>query len=114
MRISDWSSDVCSSDLGAIPYPGDDNEADADRAGEEQPLGTQEHAGGHRRHQDPEPPTPAGFLHEAHPGEDGQASAGGAGDRKSVGYGKSVAVRVDLGGRRSLKKKKTTHPQTYT
>src|SRR3546814_17687136 len=28
-------------------------------------------------------------------------------DRKSVGAGKSVAVRVDLGGRRNSKKKKT-------
>src|SRR3546814_19317281 len=27
------------------------------------------------------------------------------GDRKSVGSGKSVSVRVDLGGRRSIKKK---------
>src|SRR3546814_17519493 len=27
-------------------------------------------------------------------------------DRKSVGWGKSVAVRVDLGGRRIIKKKK--------
>src|SRR3546814_14333171 len=27
-------------------------------------------------------------------------------DRKSVGEGKSVSVRVDLGGRRSMKKKK--------
>src|SRR3546814_20897738 len=29
-----------------------------------------------------------------------------AGDRKSVGEGKGVAVRVDLGGRRILKKQK--------
>src|SRR3546814_13047540 len=28
------------------------------------------------------------------------------GDRKSVGQGKSVSVRVDLGGRRSIKQKK--------
>src|SRR3546814_15401507 len=27
-------------------------------------------------------------------------------DRKSVGWGRSVSVRVDLGGRRSIKKKK--------
>src|SRR3546814_11795510 len=39
---------------------------------------------------------------------------GGAisGDRKSVVSGKSVAVRVDLGGRRSLNKKKTTNQKT--
>src|SRR3546814_19608091 len=30
------------------------------------------------------------------------------GDRKSVGEGKSVSVRVDLGGRRIIKKKKNT------
>src|SRR3546814_13279450 len=30
------------------------------------------------------------------------------GDRKSVVYGKSVSVRLDLGGRRILKKKKKT------
>src|SRR3546814_15340872 len=36
---------------------------------------------------------------------DGTAAAGP--DRKSVVEGKSVSVRVDLGGRRSIKKKKT-------
>src|SRR3546814_18156617 len=35
--------------------------------------------------------------------EDGKGSCG---DRKSVVEGKSVSVRVDLGGRRSIKKKK--------
>src|SRR3546814_19184551 len=33
------------------------------------------------------------------------------GDRKSVVEGKSVSVRVDLGGRRIIKKKKKTHKQ---
>src|SRR3546814_12043397 len=40
----------------------------------------------------------------AHPAE---ARPGRAADRKSVVEGKSVSVRVDLGGRRILKKKKT-------
>src|SRR3546814_17194329 len=31
------------------------------------------------------------------------------GDRKSVVWGKSVSVRVDLGGRRSIKKKQADH-----
>src|SRR3546814_20160050 len=31
-----------------------------------------------------------------------------SGDRKSVGSGKSVSVRVDLGGRRIIKKQKNT------
>src|SRR3546814_15862621 len=34
-----------------------------------------------------------------------QADAGGEGDRKSVGPGKGVSVRVDLGGSRIIKKK---------
>src|SRR3546814_11354260 len=36
----------------------------------------------------------------------GSAGRGLAGDRKSVVEGKSVSVRVDLGGLRSIKKKK--------
>src|SRR3546814_16551190 len=34
-------------------------------------------------------------------------------DRKSVVSGKSVSVRVDFGGRRLIKKKKTTKTQKY-
>src|SRR3546814_11707804 len=34
-------------------------------------------------------------------------------DRKSVGEGKSVSVRVDLGGRRSIKKKDTRNINKY-
>src|SRR3546814_11928866 len=34
-------------------------------------------------------------------------------DRKSVGSGKRVSVRVDLGGRRLLKKKPTTHTPNH-
>src|SRR3546814_14769022 len=37
---------------------------------------------------------------------DGIVMAGEGTDRKSVGEGKSVSVRVDLGGRRLIKKKK--------
>src|SRR3546814_12308580 len=36
----------------------------------------------------------------------------GAADRKSVVSGKSVSVRVDLGGRRSIKKKKKNESTT--
>src|SRR3546814_20042890 len=100
MRISDWSSDVCSSDLdararthAARPRP---PEVHLERQGPpppEGPLGA------------PEP------LHlPAAPEEPGGAGEGGAGgerrDRKSVVKGKSVSVRVDLGGRRIIKKKK--------
>src|SRR3546814_12959757 len=40
------------------------------------------------------------------PGAAARQGAGRAGDRKSVVEGKSVSVRVDLGGRRTLNKKK--------
>src|SRR3546814_20330014 len=36
------------------------------------------------------------------------------GDRKSVGEGKGVSVRVDLGGRRIIKKKTKTNKKTAT
>src|SRR3546814_1628577 len=71
MRISDWSSDVCSSDL----------------YNEEEALGKS-------------------FAHFV--GADGfeQTTAMlNRKDRKSVVLGKSVSVRVDLGGRRIIKKK---------
>src|SRR3546814_18203187 len=92
MRISDWSSDVCSSDLrfllavrcrfaGARTQyrPGDEP-----RAGE--PCAFR--------------PRYLRSEHRVRPGR-------GCADRKSVVSGKSVSVRVDLGGRRIIKKKKT-------
>src|SRR3546814_6391385 len=80
MRISDWSSDVCSSDLGVRfrppPPPGLAGEV-ALVAEPTKPLGCRLRG--------------AGFdsvrLHHS-------------ADRKSVVSGKSVSVRVDLGGRR--------------
>src|SRR3546814_14431546 len=46
------------------------------------------------------------------------ARSSGSGDRKSVAQGKRVSVRVDLGGRRIIKKKKTLKyvmsPARYT
>src|SRR3546814_17200001 len=124
MRISDWSSDVCSSDLGGpnwrvpVPY-----------------LPT----GGLRRFRKGKaadikgqrPAIAVGKVFETrhrralkalrnHLIEREQATLARArrvresnrwrieprGDRKSVGEGKSVSVRVDLGGRRLIKKKK--------
>src|SRR3546814_10994728 len=123
MRISDWSSDVCSSDLELHPVAG---------IGErriEQPLrGAGDRGGAHERGemQTRGIPVDADFLRA----DDGQRTgrrrlalsareqdrAGrgrfarlreqiARGDRKSVVWGKSVSVRVDLGGRRSIKKK---------
>src|SRR3546814_14161379 len=98
MRISDWSSDVCSSDLprrrcrgtapgdrrrtgGGSPYRARGAYADADR----RPWRCGEWT----------PPSPDLRL-----------------DRKSVVSGKSVSVRVDLGGRRIIKKHTKTSTST--
>src|SRR3546814_16999594 len=97
MRISDWSSDVCSSDLrhrlGLAPAPDQDSRFLARATNTDLTLGqelsilaiamlTSKSASG---------VTSAGFIPLA--------------DRKSVVSGKSVSVRVDLSGRRIIKTK---------
>src|SRR3546814_4802457 len=67
MRISDWSSDVCSSDLRPAPEGG-------------------------------RPSSPARIASPS------PSSQSGRSEERRVG--KSVSVRVDLGGRRIIKKKK--------
>src|SRR3546814_6844546 len=94
MRISDWSSDVCSSDLRlpadhATDTPPDDPPAPA--------VPSQGAPDGTPVAQKPATGPVAG---RRRPG-----GAGVAGDRKSVVEGKRVSVRVDLGGRRVIKKK---------
>src|SRR3546814_10957272 len=76
MRISDWSSDVCSSDLPHA-HVGDD------------------HGGGAhpRRH------GRAAQAHDPLRLGGGRRTGVARQDRKSVVKGKSVSVRVDLGGR---------------
>src|SRR3546814_1956489 len=86
MRISDWSSDVCSSDLHESVFRevgGLEPESAADVARDDAKLGF-------------------GNVEDVLR----QFGARGMGDRKSVVYGKSVSVRVDLGGRRIIKKNK--------
>src|SRR3546814_14358675 len=99
MRISDWSSDVCSSDLG-----GDRHRSAPDHRGRRLVVG-RGRAGGLRPHRG---------QHRA-PGLRGRRAPqtepamsirfGVSPDRKSVVEGKSVYVRVNIGGRRILKKK---------
>src|SRR3546814_9278898 len=121
MRISDWSSDVCSSDLqrGRIGIGHDAFlQAEIIRAA---PRGAAGHwrrlyaglANGARGRagqtkETPRPalptPPPARSFRHARPPASGR---GRRRDRKSVVSGKSVAVRVDIGGRRIIKKKKT-------
>src|SRR3546814_15990900 len=97
MRISDWSSDVCSSDLQVVKRHAiarsmdagiDDIAADnADRARQ-----TIKKAG------------MIGCVDR----DQGCAAIGiDMGERKSVVSGKGVSVRVDLGGRRIITKTKT-------
>src|SRR3546814_13389406 len=120
MRINDWSSDVCSSDLfdeaaakagaamtdlaeyvGSQPGTADGYVLGAEtfakmiltNEGVDTPLAELERIGRAdlKRNQDALKAACATYA---------------AGDRKSVVEGKSVSVRVDLGGRRHIKKKK--------
>src|SRR3546814_15918523 len=102
MRISDWSSDVCSSDLpagGRDPVLPADVRAAPGLAGDcpRLPIGTEDPA----LAGPPDPPAAGVRRHDRRL------------DRKSVVYGTSVSVRVDLGGRRILKKQ-TAPPPTHT
>src|SRR3546814_14323184 len=103
MRISDWSSDVCSSDLLVIPSFGQDH-AVGDNLDLAAIVGRED------------APSLA-ILHVSvdHGGRDASvpkciSNVNGMSDsrtdRKSVVKGKSGSVRVDLGGRRIIKKKK--------
>src|SRR3546814_11801630 len=116
MRISDWSSDVCSSDLqravvGRQPRRASNRlqpqqlgegrfhqRVDVVAIGDLQAGGRaeileQQEAGFDVARQDARHTHVAGFQQ----------------DRKSVVSGKSVSVRVDLGGRRIIKKTNTYH-----
>src|SRR3546814_20203697 len=117
MRISDWSSDVCSSDLrdGLAGRVGDELAADFPRRVGRPVVQARELRARFR----------VGVLDAqraaavAHDHRDQALAlvetehARGFRDRKSVVSGKSVSVRVDLGGRRILKKKRA-HKTTET
>src|SRR3546814_20520068 len=114
LRISDWSSDVCSSDLAfdqQIIAPGESRGiaavGEAGRSRQVAAEGVEQAEGGVRRRL-------AGIEGEALAlGEvDGmnarfrcRSQRAGHGDRKRVVWGKSVSVRVDLGVRRHIEKK---------
>src|SRR3546814_21116800 len=103
MRISDWSSDVCSSDLGRNRWFWSPVRAAPSPEGARPGFGY-----GRSRHQ-----AAAGFRVAApryggyRPG--GHERERHTGDRKSVVSGKRVSVRVDLVGRRIIKNKKSTY-----
>src|SRR3546814_13972985 len=120
MRISDWSSDVCSSDLAAaLPAP----RRDGGRGwsfGREELHGDRRHdcacAGRHALRLSRGVPDLAARCHDVTRCRSGgnysrlaRGHGGGSGrDRKSVVSGKSVSVRVDLGCCRIIKQKKNS------
>src|SRR3546814_19993835 len=114
MRISDWSSDVCSSDLDTL---GPDSAYG--RRLRHVPAGRGQSGRAARRRVWCFPLLPS-FLRQFDPNPGRRFSAFEAGlrkagliidysDRKSVVKGKSVSVRVDLGGRRIIKTKIQTN-----
>src|SRR3546814_13531547 len=124
MRISDWSSDVCSSDLllrkqegaalirhgfGAVRQ----NAVDRERLGDRflpdiaDPFGKLvRHAQLFRREGDLDAAVGDDLIRHVLTIDSAKLRAG-LEDRKSVVEGKSVSVRVDLGGSRIINKKKT-------
>src|SRR3546814_17433366 len=112
MRISDWSSDVCSSDLGAL----------MEDAGSQHRIDTAvvetvvemferaDTAGRNDRHADRVGDRTQQHVVVTTLG----AVTVDAGHRKSVVSGKRVSGRVDLGGRRIIKKKHTYAKPTPT
>src|SRR3546814_19048516 len=106
LRISDWSSDVCSSDLPA-PWRLWLYGRISDRAHVDQCARRPDLRRHRRNHENPDRPR---FVAATLRRCEMTIKARVAGvDRKSVVSGKSVAVRVDLGGGRIIKKKKKRH-----
>src|SRR3546814_17948744 len=117
MRISDWSSDVCSSDLGVAVDDGTiaagivvvAAEGDGGRAGDAADMDVEAGLGGLRLAGD------VAFRIDLGGGRrDMHREVVAVVDRKSVVQGKSVSVRVDIGGRRCLNKKKKKKPSQNT
>src|SRR3546814_17166470 len=114
MRISDWSSDVRSPDL--ISSPSSNRAKDTSSAARRAAVTSRQAASRQRsvpsRRSPSADATRSCELRSATPKSTPLAStpitnmATGVRDRKSVVSGKRVEVRVELGGRRILKKKK--------
>src|SRR3546814_13797404 len=117
MRISDWSSDVCSSDLAALS-PRRQHQAlsvalSDGRIYARGTAGARAGAAAAARWRAGRPHPRRGADRDAvlsdlaratpRPGADGRGC--GIGDRKSVVEGKGVSGRLDIGGRRIIKKK---------
>src|SRR3546814_13537089 len=114
MRISDWSSDVCSSDLlidAGAEGRGQDQHAEPPHLGRQlrQPPVQLQPLAMHRPPQIDElrDPREADRYREDDRDDAAVVAVAAQPDRKRVVSGKSVSVRVDLGCRLILKKKKT-------
>src|SRR3546814_14688910 len=105
MRISDWSSDVCSSDLASAGSGRRGGSASHSLHG--QPGSALRFPA--RRSSGWRLPPAAGTAFRA-----GQQRSPAEEDRKSDVKGKSVAVRVEPGGDRIITKKKNNHPVIHT
>src|SRR3546814_12295544 len=99
MRISDWSSDVCSSDLSIVVEENGRRESGYFGLGGRYMYDHLFEEGQWNRAIDEALAQALVNLRAV------DAPAGEMTDRKSVVSGKSVAVRVELGGRRIIKKK---------
>src|SRR3546814_19184261 len=112
MRISDWSSDVCASDLSEIMLP----EGAPERLNDRATLWNEVEAGEKRKDaqlaREVEFSIPRALNQQqgvqlAREFDEKQfVERGMVADRKSLGKGKSVSVRLDFGGRCIIKKKK--------
>src|SRR3546814_16859118 len=96
MRISDWSSDVCSSDLRR-------HRADIHGEGRHVQQVVEDARDFREQHADVLAARRCGDAEQPLDGEHKGVLL--TQDRKSVVEGKSVSVRLDLGGRRIIKKK---------
>src|SRR3546814_11829942 len=100
MRISDWSSDVCSSDLySPNTYTFTKGQAST--------TATPTYSGGSPTSCTASPALPTGLNIDATT----CTISGTPTERKGVVQGKSVSGRVDLGGRRTHKKNKKQHQE---
>src|SRR3546814_12246918 len=110
MRISDWSSDVCSSDLGVAAGPFREIVGALEDPG----------AGGgrllqRRAFRENRPGVAAVLGQRADIGRRfGNAGEGRELRSEESRVGRRVSVSVDIGGRRIIKKKKKHTEQTYT
>src|SRR3546814_20314076 len=105
MRISDWSSDVCSSDLLASSAVGDDRHRGTQ-------LGARCTAGIVRGRPEAAPLRGRRYGKRRTDGRAARPRTQRSTRSEERRVGKSVSVRVDLGGRRLIKKKTTTQEST--